>query len=81
MLARLGRHPYRPAHMHFKVTAPGHQTIITHTFVGDDAYLADDTVFGVKETLVAPYEREEGDTEWRSVFDFVMAPVAEETAR
>ncbi|MEC9196242.1 MAG: dioxygenase [Pseudomonadota bacterium] len=76
MLGSLGRHPYRPAHMHFMVTAPGFKTIVTHTFVGDDPYLTDDTVFGVKETLVAPFEHIKGDTEWRSPFDFVM--VAEE---
>lgn len=74
MLESLGRHPYRPAHMHFLVTAPGHQRIVTHTFVGDDAYIADDAVFGVKQTLVAPFERAEGDTKWRSEFDFVMVP-------
>jgi catechol 1,2-dioxygenase len=76
MLGSLGRHPYRPAHMHFMVTAPGFKTIVTHTFVGDDPYLTDDTVFGVKETLVAPFEHIKGDTEWHSPFDFVM--VAEE---
>ena len=72
MLEALGRHPYRPAHMHFLVTAPGYQRIVTHTFVGDDGYLADDAVFGVKETLIAPFERSEGDTIWRSRFDFIM---------
>lgn len=72
MLSALGRHPYRPAHMHFLVTAPGYQRIVTHTFVGDDAYLTDDAVFGVKETLVAPFEPVEGETKWRSPFDFVM---------
>lgn len=74
MLESLGRHPYRPAHMHFLVTAPGHQRIVTHTFVGDDDYIADDAVFGVKRTLVAPFEHAEGDTKWRSQFDFVMVP-------
>ncbi|MBW6419657.1 dioxygenase [Celeribacter sp. PS-C1] len=72
MLGHLGRHPYRPAHMHFMVTAPGFKTIVTHTFVGDDSYLNDDSVFGVKETLVAPFEHVKGETEWRSPFDFVM---------
>jgi catechol 1,2-dioxygenase len=72
MLGALGRHPYRPAHMHFLVTAPGYDTIVTHTFVGDDPYLVDDAVFGVKETLVAPFVPVEGDTKWRSDFDFVM---------
>ena len=75
MLAHLGRHPYRPAHMHYLVTAPGCQKVVTHTFVGDDPYLASDTVFGVKETLVAPFERVNGGrTAWHSHFDFVLVP-------
>lgn len=76
MLAALGRHPNRPAHTHYMLTAPGYQRIVTHTFVGEDAYLGDDAVFGVKGTLVAPYERVGGQTEWRSTFDFVMVPQA-----
>jgi protocatechuate 3,4-dioxygenase beta subunit len=72
MLAALGRHPYRPAHMHFIVTAPGFETVVTHTFVGDDPYLVSDAVFGVKETLVAPFERVDEDTLWRSRFDFTL---------
>jgi catechol 1,2-dioxygenase len=75
MLGHLGRHPYRPAHMHFLVTAPGFQKLVTHTFVGDDAYLDSDAVFGVKQTLIAPFERLDGaDTLWRSPFDFVLTP-------
>jgi catechol 1,2-dioxygenase len=73
MLAALGRHPFRPAHMHFIVTASGFETVVTHTFVGDDEYISSDAVFGVKETLVAPYERvSDGRTLWRSPFDFVL---------
>lgn len=76
MLGHLGRHPYRPAHMHYLVTAPGFQKVVTHTFVGDDPYLPSDTVFGVKETLIAPFERViDGETIWRSPFDFILTPV------
>jgi hydroxyquinol 1,2-dioxygenase len=76
MLAALGRHPYRAAHMHFILTVPGFETVVTHTFVGDDPYITSDTVFGVRETLVAPYERvNDGKTVWRSAFDFVLTPV------
>jgi catechol 1,2-dioxygenase len=76
MLAALGRHPYRPAHMHFIVTAPGFETVVTHTFVGNDHYITSDAVFGVKGTLVAPFERvNDGKTVWRSPFDFVLTPV------
>lgn len=75
MLGQLGRHPYRPAHMHFLVSAPGFETVVTHTFVGDDPYLASDAVFGVKETLVAPFERiDDGETVWRSRFNFLLTP-------
>lgn len=75
MLGHMGRHPYRPAHMHFLVTAPGFQRLVTHTFVGDDSYLESDAVFGVKKTLIAPFERLDGaDTKWRSPFDFVLTP-------
>lgn len=76
MLDHLGRHPYRPAHMHFLVTAPGYQTLVTHTFVGDDDYIGSDTVFGVKKTLVAPYNRVENvTTMWRSSFDLVLVRI------
>lgn len=73
MLERLGRHPYRPAHMHFMVTADGFRRLVTHTFVDGDAYLASDAVFGVKESLISSYERRvDANTEWRSQFDFIM---------
>lgn len=74
MLKQLGRHPYRPAHMHYLITAEGYQKLITHTFLGDDPYLRSDAVFGVKTSLVAPLEPgEDGLTVWRSEFDFVLA--------
>nr|WP_210259374.1 dioxygenase [Agrobacterium sp. a22-2] len=76
LLGHLGRHPWRPAHMHYMISAPGFRKLVTHTFVGGDHYLSSDAVFGVKETLVAPYERLEGaPTLWRSPFDFIMTPV------
>ena len=80
MLAGLGRHPYRPAHMHYMVRAPGFQKLVTHTFVGGDPYLESDTVFGVKKTLVAPFERiSGGDTLWHSCFDFVLVRLGHQT--
>lgn len=73
MLDHLGRHPYRPAHMHYLITADGYQKLVTHVFVGDDPYIESDTVFGVKNTLIAPFERlANHSTIWRSPFDFIM---------
>ncbi len=75
MLGHLGRHPYRPAHMHYLVTADGFERLVTHTFVGGDKYLESDAVFGVKTTLIAPFNRVEGGaTLCHSPFDFVLTP-------
>ncbi|QNG35926.1 intradiol ring-cleavage dioxygenase [Geodermatophilaceae bacterium NBWT11] len=52
LLAATGRHPYRPAHLHFIAAAAGHRTVTTHVFVADSPYLDSDAVFGVKESLV-----------------------------
>jgi catechol 1,2-dioxygenase len=59
--------------MHFLVSAEGFETVTTHTFVAGDPYLESDAVFGVKDSLIVPFERRDGgDTIWRSVFDFVL---------
>lgn len=77
LLEGLGRHPYRPAHMHFIVAAPGYESVVTHSFVDGDRYLDSDAVFGVKESLVASYERfDDGVLRWRSTFDFILVPAA-----
>ena len=73
LLKKLGRHPNRPAHMHYILSASGYKTLCTHTFVDDDTYLTSDAVFGVKASLVAHFEESpDGKTDWRSPFDFVM---------
>ena len=59
MLAALGRHPYRPAHLHYILEAAGHDRLVTHIFDPDDPYIRSDAVFGVKESLLAKFERVE----------------------
>jgi len=77
MLVHLGRHPYRPAHMHFIVSANGYDTVTTHTFVEGDSYLTSDAVFGVKQSLIAGFEPvENGETRWESRYDFVLHRIA-----
>jgi Catechol dioxygenase N terminus/Dioxygenase len=53
MLAATARHPFRPAHVHFMISAPRHETLITHVFAADSPYLDSDAVFGVKERWFA----------------------------
>jgi len=57
MLSALGRHPWRPAHMHFMITAPGYQPLITHIFRFKGPYLDSDAVFGVRLSLIVDWER------------------------
>jgi hydroxyquinol 1,2-dioxygenase len=56
LLVATGRHPYRPAHIHFIVTAPGYRPLTTHIFVAGSEYIESDAVFAVKKSLVADFE-------------------------
>ena len=57
LLSAIGRHPNRAAHLHFIVTAPGFDPVITHIFTPDCPYLSEDTVFGVKRELIAEFNK------------------------
>ncbi len=56
LLAALGRHPYRPAHLHYILEAKGFETLVTHIFDPDDKYINSDAVFGVKKSLLAKFD-------------------------
>jgi protocatechuate 3,4-dioxygenase beta subunit len=55
LLEAMARHPYRPAHIHFIVKAPGYAALTTHLFVDDSPYLDSDAVFGVKQSLARAF--------------------------
>jgi hydroxyquinol 1,2-dioxygenase len=84
MLRKMGRHPYRPGHIHMIVSAPGHLPVTTHLFVAGSPYLDSDAVFGMKESLVAQFDRhapgvgphgETMDTAFYTVtYDFRLRP-------
>ena len=79
LLAALGRHPWRPAHLHFKIEAPGYERLITHVFRKGDTYLGSDAVFGVRSTLIADWVRHEpaggtGEPHYTLDYDFVLNP-------
>ena len=82
MLNGMGRHPYRPAHIHAIVSAPGFEPVTTHVFVKGDPYLQSDAVFGVKHSLLAEFIEREGNAPdgakqsapfWEVQYDFVLA--------
>lgn len=77
LLATLGRHPNRAAHLHFIVRSPGYQMVVTHIFTPDCPYLSEDAVFGVKHSLIADFHQtDEGkdgaQSSWQVDWDFVL---------
>jgi hydroxyquinol 1,2-dioxygenase len=90
MLKATGRHPWRPAHIHFVVTADGYDGVTTHIFDRTDPYLESDAVFAVKESLICDFTRHEAPTPeaaklgivgpvYTAAFDFVLKPAGAAT--
>ena len=63
LLRALGRHPFRPAHIHLLISADGFVPVTTHLFVKGDAYLDSDAVFGTKDSLVVDFMRHDSTEE------------------
>jgi hydroxyquinol 1,2-dioxygenase len=85
MLKATGRHPWRPAHIHFVVSANGYEPVTTHIFDRTDPYLSSDAVFAVKDRLICDFVRHEspepeasrygiGAPFCAAEFDFRLAP-------
>jgi hydroxyquinol 1,2-dioxygenase len=73
LLRALGRHPYRPAHIHFIVAAEGYEPVVTQLFSRDDPYIGSDAVFGVKDALVVDFVPD-GNGALALEYDFVLEP-------
>jgi hydroxyquinol 1,2-dioxygenase len=73
LLQMMGRHPFRPAHVHFMISAGGHRTLVTHLFLSGDPYLDSDAVFGVKPSLIVTPEERNGSH--RIVYHFGLDPL------
>jgi hydroxyquinol 1,2-dioxygenase len=74
ILNAMGRHPMRPAHIHFIVSAPGYETVATHLFVKGDRYLDSDVVFAVKNSLIVDFKPKPGTNLLEATFDFGLKP-------
>ena len=71
LLTAIKKHPWRPAHIHFRLSAEGYQTLVTELFDQDDQYIAEDCVFGVRESLVTRYQPDGAG--YRVAYDFRLA--------
>lgn len=74
MLIATNNHPWRPAHLHFRIKAKGYETLVTHVFRDGDQYLDSDVVFGVRESLIADWTQK-ADGSYQLKFDFVLNPL------
>jgi hydroxyquinol 1,2-dioxygenase len=74
ILNAMGRHPMRPAHIHFIVSAPGHESVATHLFAKGDRYLDSDVVFAVKNSLIADFKPKADGRTLEVSYDFVLKP-------
>jgi catechol 1,2-dioxygenase len=83
LLKATGRHAWRPAHVHYRLSHPGFQTLTTQLFVSDDPWIDSDVVGAVKAPLVINFERHDKESELRARgqqrpfrtahYDFVLA--------
>ena len=63
MFEATARHPWRPAHLHLVVSAPGYRPLTTHIFDSTSGHIDSDTVFAVKHSLVRKFvEHLDGET-------------------
>lgn len=63
MLLAMGRHAWRPAHIHFMITAEGYRPLTTELYVDDDPYIEKDAVFGVRSSLAVSFKRNDSPEE------------------
>jgi catechol 1,2-dioxygenase/hydroxyquinol 1,2-dioxygenase len=84
LLRLLGRHPWRAAHIHFKVSAPEYTSLTTQIFIAGDPHLDSDTTFAVRSAIVELQKHEALDELkapnqskqfYTTEFDFVLKPV------
>lgn len=74
MLNAIGRHPYRPAHIHFIISAAGYRPLVTALYIDGDKYIDSDVVFGSRERLVVKYQNGKTLEPDSIEYNFVVEP-------
>ncbi len=84
MINKMGRHPNRPGHIHAMVYADGFVPVTTHLFPAGSPFLDSDVVFGVRDSLIVPWDHHEPGTApdgrtmdkayYTARYDFHLAP-------
>lgn len=71
LLRIANRHPNRPAHIHFIVSAPGYETLITQVFVAGDEIVKTDAVFTANENMIGNFIKE--NDHYSLIYNFQLA--------
>lgn len=81
LLRFMGHHPYRPGHMHFVIAKEGFRPLITQVYDSGSEWLDNDSVFAVKESLIADFKKAPSylETDLHVTFDFVLKPLGQNT--
>jgi catechol 1,2-dioxygenase len=72
LLQAMGRHPWRPAHVHLKASHEGYRSLTTQIYFADSEYLDSDAANAVREELVRPVKR--AGSGYSLDFDVVLEP-------
>ncbi|MBP8536664.1 catechol 1,2-dioxygenase [Streptomyces sp. MK37H] len=75
LIAAVGWHAWRPAHLHLRVTAPGHAALTTQLYFKGGEYVQDDVARAVKPELVLD-PKPVADGGHQATYDFVLDPAS-----
>lgn len=79
LIAAAGWHAWRPAHLHLKVSAPGHELLTAQLYFPGDEHNDDDIASAVKPELILDPQPAESGNGMQITYDFVLDPVTGET--
>ncbi|MFM0284486.1 dioxygenase [Paraburkholderia sediminicola] len=84
LLSALGRHFFRPAHLHVKLRHPGYEELTSQIYFQGGKYIESDVANAVRDGLVVPLHRKESKTDlaarhlqqafWEINYDFTLIP-------
>jgi catechol 1,2-dioxygenase len=75
LIAAAGWHAWRPAHLHLKVSAPGHELLTAQLYFPGDPHNEDDIATAVKPELMLDIKPAECGPGVQTTYDFVLDPI------
>jgi protocatechuate 3,4-dioxygenase beta subunit len=65
LLTAMGRHPWRPAHLHVRLTHESCESLTTQIFFENDPWIDSDVVGAVKQSLIVRLKRHDDPADLR----------------